>query len=269
MSTAAPLTIETPDDRYGPLPLALRGEHQVGNALVAVRLLEAARRRGIAVPRDGDRARTDAGRLAGTARADPIRRWARRCCSTPRTTSTARGRSPRTWAAGIRSGRRSSSASCATRTSKESSRRCCRWCRRSSRRPPPRRARFRRATLPRASQPWADGVPVSRRARSVVRGRAGAREQRHRVCGRLDLRRRRGSRRAETPCYPALTPVFPDGFIADSLLPRSLPVRRACRRAGADAGTRHACASAIIPRSRRSRRTRRTVSSVPRLTIAG
>ncbi|MBI2827898.1 MAG: bifunctional folylpolyglutamate synthase/dihydrofolate synthase [Acidobacteria bacterium] len=46
------LIIETPDDRYGPLSLALRGEHQVGNALVAIRLLEAARHRGIRVSRD-------------------------------------------------------------------------------------------------------------------------------------------------------------------------------------------------------------------------
>lgn len=44
------MVIETPDDRYGPLALALRGEHQFGNALVAIRLLEAARRRGILVP---------------------------------------------------------------------------------------------------------------------------------------------------------------------------------------------------------------------------
>ena len=47
-----PLTIETPEDRYGPLSLALRGEHQVGNARVAVRLLETARRRGLAVTRE-------------------------------------------------------------------------------------------------------------------------------------------------------------------------------------------------------------------------
>src|SRR5688572_12991611 len=47
-----PLTIETPDDRYGPLLLSLRGQHQVGNAQVAVRLIEIARRRGIAVPRE-------------------------------------------------------------------------------------------------------------------------------------------------------------------------------------------------------------------------
>jgi dihydrofolate synthase/folylpolyglutamate synthase len=46
------LIIETPEDRYGPLSLALQGEHQIGNALVAIRLLEAARRRGIRVPRD-------------------------------------------------------------------------------------------------------------------------------------------------------------------------------------------------------------------------
>ena len=47
-----PLTIETPDDRYGPLLLSLRGQHQVGNAQVAVRLIEIARRRGIAVSRE-------------------------------------------------------------------------------------------------------------------------------------------------------------------------------------------------------------------------
>jgi dihydrofolate synthase / folylpolyglutamate synthase len=34
------LTFETPVRRYGPLTLALRGRHQVGNALVAVRALE-------------------------------------------------------------------------------------------------------------------------------------------------------------------------------------------------------------------------------------
>ena len=45
------LTVETPDDRYGPLSLALRGEHQVGNAKVAIRLLETARRHGVAVSR--------------------------------------------------------------------------------------------------------------------------------------------------------------------------------------------------------------------------
>lgn len=45
------LIVETPNDRYGPLTLALRGEHQVGNAQVAIRLLEAARDSGIDVPR--------------------------------------------------------------------------------------------------------------------------------------------------------------------------------------------------------------------------
>jgi dihydrofolate synthase / folylpolyglutamate synthase len=47
-----PLTIETPEDRYGPLLLSLRGAHQVGNAQVAIRLIEIARRHGIAVPRE-------------------------------------------------------------------------------------------------------------------------------------------------------------------------------------------------------------------------
>ncbi|MGH9256079.1 MAG: bifunctional folylpolyglutamate synthase/dihydrofolate synthase [Vicinamibacterales bacterium] len=47
------VALDTPDDRYGPLTLGLRGEHQVDNALVAVRLLEAARRyAGLHVSRD-------------------------------------------------------------------------------------------------------------------------------------------------------------------------------------------------------------------------
>jgi dihydrofolate synthase/folylpolyglutamate synthase len=47
----ARLTLRTPVDAYGPVLLALRGAHQVGNATIAVRLLEAARRAGINVPR--------------------------------------------------------------------------------------------------------------------------------------------------------------------------------------------------------------------------
>jgi dihydrofolate synthase/folylpolyglutamate synthase len=46
----ARVAIETPSARYGPLLLALRGEHQIRNALVAVRLLEAAREHGVRVP---------------------------------------------------------------------------------------------------------------------------------------------------------------------------------------------------------------------------
>ena len=46
----AHLTLETPEGRYGPLRLALRGEHQIHNAIVAVRVLEAARRAGVDVP---------------------------------------------------------------------------------------------------------------------------------------------------------------------------------------------------------------------------
>jgi dihydrofolate synthase/folylpolyglutamate synthase len=45
----ARLTVRTPEDGYGPLLLALRGAHQVANALIAIRLLEAARGRGVAV----------------------------------------------------------------------------------------------------------------------------------------------------------------------------------------------------------------------------
>ena len=46
----ARITVETPSARYGPIVLALRGEHQVGNALVAIRLLEATAGRGLDVP---------------------------------------------------------------------------------------------------------------------------------------------------------------------------------------------------------------------------
>ena len=46
------VVIETPEDRYGPLRLALRGDHQVGNAAVAVRLLETARSLGVRLTRD-------------------------------------------------------------------------------------------------------------------------------------------------------------------------------------------------------------------------
>jgi len=48
----ATLRIMTPEGRYGPLTLALRGEHQIRNALVAVRVLEAVRQTGIRVPGD-------------------------------------------------------------------------------------------------------------------------------------------------------------------------------------------------------------------------
>ena len=46
----ARLTIETDKYRYGPMLLALRGEHQVGNAVVATRVLEAAGAHGVDVP---------------------------------------------------------------------------------------------------------------------------------------------------------------------------------------------------------------------------
>ena len=45
------VALRTADDAYGPLKLALRGEHQVHNAAVAVRLLEAARQRGVSITR--------------------------------------------------------------------------------------------------------------------------------------------------------------------------------------------------------------------------
>ena len=46
------LALETASGRYGPLALALRGRHQVDNAMVAVRLLEELNGAGIHVPRD-------------------------------------------------------------------------------------------------------------------------------------------------------------------------------------------------------------------------
>lgn len=45
----ARVTLDTPAGHYGPLTLSLRGAHQVSNAVVATRLLEAARERGIHV----------------------------------------------------------------------------------------------------------------------------------------------------------------------------------------------------------------------------
>jgi dihydrofolate synthase/folylpolyglutamate synthase len=46
----ARLTIETAADRYGPALLALRGEHQIGNAVVATIVLEAARVQKLMIP---------------------------------------------------------------------------------------------------------------------------------------------------------------------------------------------------------------------------
>jgi dihydrofolate synthase/folylpolyglutamate synthase len=46
----ASMTLRTPAGAYGPLTLGLRGRHQVQNALVAVRLLEALSEAGVAVP---------------------------------------------------------------------------------------------------------------------------------------------------------------------------------------------------------------------------
>jgi dihydrofolate synthase/folylpolyglutamate synthase len=49
----AVLSVDTTEDRYGPVTLGLRGAHQVDNALVAIRTLEAARRHAdIRVTRD-------------------------------------------------------------------------------------------------------------------------------------------------------------------------------------------------------------------------
>jgi dihydrofolate synthase/folylpolyglutamate synthase len=45
------LTLRTPDGGYGPFRLALRGDHQVGNALTAVRVVESARHHGLPLSR--------------------------------------------------------------------------------------------------------------------------------------------------------------------------------------------------------------------------
>jgi len=56
----AGIIIETPAGRYGPLTLALRGEHQIGNALVAVRLLETVRPSGVMLSKEAiERGLTD------------------------------------------------------------------------------------------------------------------------------------------------------------------------------------------------------------------
>jgi dihydrofolate synthase/folylpolyglutamate synthase len=47
---ATSLTLRTPAGLYGPVRLGLRGAHQVRNAIVAVRLLEALSETGVAVP---------------------------------------------------------------------------------------------------------------------------------------------------------------------------------------------------------------------------
>ncbi len=46
------LTLATPAREYPPMPLALRGQHQVANAIVAVRLLEALESRGVRIGAD-------------------------------------------------------------------------------------------------------------------------------------------------------------------------------------------------------------------------
>ena len=48
----ARVTLATPAGGYGPVVLSLRGAHQIGNAVVAVRLLEEARAGGLIVPPD-------------------------------------------------------------------------------------------------------------------------------------------------------------------------------------------------------------------------
>src|SRR6185295_7601675 len=46
------IRLRTPARDYGELTISLRGAHQIGNAVVAVRLLELVDQRGLAVPVD-------------------------------------------------------------------------------------------------------------------------------------------------------------------------------------------------------------------------
>jgi len=120
------LTLGTPAGSYGPLTLGSRGRHQVQNALVAVRLLEALSEAGVPVPapaiergcarRNGQAASTGAAWPAGSA-CSSTRRTMRR--GRPRWLSICERRCP----AGAS---RSSSAPCATRITPACSAICCR-----------------------------------------------------------------------------------------------------------------------------------------------
>ena len=132
-------------------------------------------------------------------------RWRARCCSTPRTTSTARGRSPPICERGTRNGRAlvigvmrdkdvdgiigallpvvSSVIATAAHTPRA----------------------LPADDLAARIRPWGSGVRRAHRARPGGGGRAGAGERPHGVRGGLDLRGRGGSRPLQTPCYPAVT----------------------------------------------------------------
>ena len=125
----ATLTVETPVDRYGPVTLGLRGDHQVGNALVAIRLLSA---RGLQVSRFQ---RPPSSLASGTwtgpgGSSCSTSAAAREYCSTPRTIPKARVRWRPISSDGTPSGRHSCWASCATRMLPVSSRPCSRSSRR-------------------------------------------------------------------------------------------------------------------------------------------
>ncbi len=98
----ASLSIETPAGRYGPLTLALRGDHQVANALVAIRVLEAAREAGVAVSADAIERGLVGRDVAGAARTDRHRGWPARAarCRAQRGRRPRAGRVPRSMASG-------------------------------------------------------------------------------------------------------------------------------------------------------------------------
>ncbi len=199
-----PLTIETPDDRYGPLQLSLRGEHQVGNAQVAVRLIEIARRRGIAVPKeaierglthvdwpgrlelirfdDGRQVLLDAAHNVDGAKALAAYLGSRHPERPALVIGVMRDKDIEGILAALLPVVSSVVATAA---------------------PTPRAIPAR--DLAARFSAMGGRVPVRVEPDPASRRRACAGEQHHGLRGRLDLRRRRGSRRAETPCYPALT----------------------------------------------------------------
>ena len=133
----------TPTTRYARLQ-PLPGAHQRDNLLVAIRLLEEAKRAGSpdrpAEGGSGDRRHA----LARAPRVGP--RALRRSSSTEPTTAPARAPSPRTFAAGRRSS--SSSGRCPTRTCAASRTSSSRWPSRSSSRGHASRAPRRRTISP-------------------------------------------------------------------------------------------------------------------------
>ena len=106
--------------------MGLQGAHQIGNAVVAVRMLELLDAQGIAVPRRRRRVGARPTLVAGTARSAAAAGWSRDPAR--RGAQPGRRRRSRVLLAGARrlNACRSSSPACATRISKACCARCCR-----------------------------------------------------------------------------------------------------------------------------------------------